>query len=247
MGHDRGRAIVQLDQGQATPRQGARETQTPALAAVFAQMLGGEGDPAMAKAVEMVHDHFHGCGIVVVDDAQPRILGLAEGGEHDRYLAIEQHAGKRGAQRDAGDDDAIDAPLDERAARLFLGKGRAFRMGRQHGIAQGAGRPLHAHRQLGIERIGEVGHHDADGRTRACLEGARDGIGVIADIGDGALDAPARRLRHHAGTADHVGDRRFRDPGTPGDIDQRAHAASFNWPSARCRPASERRVPSSPS
>ena len=97
MGDDGGGAIVHLYQRQAAAGECSDETQAPALAAIFAQMLGDEGEPAMAETVEMLDDHLHRGRIVMVDDAEARIVGFAEGGKHDGNLPIEQHAGESGA------------------------------------------------------------------------------------------------------------------------------------------------------
>ena len=106
---------------------------------------------------------------------------------------------------------------------------------------------LHADCDLSVERVGEIGDDDADRRAGSGFEGPRNRIGVIAGLGNGALDPEARLLRNHGGAADDVRNRGFRNASPLGNVHERGHAASAICASARERPAAERLVPSSPS
>ena len=137
--------------------------------------------------------------------------------------------------------------LDQRARRLRLGGRRALGVGGEHEIAERVRGLLDADRQLGVERVLEVGNDDADRRARARLQRAGDRVRMIAGLGDGALDPLARRFGDERRAVDDVGDRRLRDAGAARDIDERRHDAPSSSASARLSPASERSVPSGPS
>ena len=172
---------------------------TPALAGLFAQMVRHEGEAPVAEAMEMIDDRLHRRRIVLVDDAEPWILRHAERGDDHRNIAVEQQARQRRADRHAADDHPIDAPLDEGARRLPLGRRRTFGMRDQHGIAERAGGTFDADGELGIERIGEVGNDDAKRRAGSRLQRAGDGIGVVLGLGNRPLDAP--RVSSATGTS----------------------------------------------
>ena len=184
---------------------------------------------------------------VMVDDAEPGIVDLAQRRQHHRRAAVQQQRRQRRSHRNSPDDDAIDATFDQGARDLLLDRRRAFRVRRQHRIAVGVRRALHADGELGVERIREVRHDEADRRAGTRLQRARDCVGVIAGFRDHPFHALARRLGNERGAADDVRYRRLRHAGAPGDIKQRGHAATASCASARCRPAIERFVPSSPS
>lgn len=94
-------------------------------------------------------------------------------------------------------------------------------------VAVGAGDALDLERDLGIERVGDVGQQQGEGGAAVPREAARQQIGTVVERRDRGMYALARFRADGALAADDVRNGRRRDPGPARHIvDRRCHFPS---------------------
>lgn len=158
---------------------------------------GDRGDHLLGQSIESVHGQPDGGG--EQDDAQRRVVGKVDG-----RMAVQTSAralvvvvGPRGLQADPAEEEAAIAAAHLVAALVLLDPAAAARAGfGQHprGVAGPDARPLD---EIGLQRDVGAGRHRVVGlrAARTHLGGAGGALeaieGRIADVGLGALEAPA--------------------------------------------------------
>ncbi len=203
------------------------EAEPPPFAGLLAQRsCDDEREPAVTELVEVIHDRLHSRRVVVIDHAEPRSSGSPS---EARTTGIPGRAAfwATGILRDAADDHAVDSPLDERAPGLVLGSRRALRVGDEHGEAQRVGGRAPRRRPAGHRR----GWRDRARRCRSPCSPAPSATARSLWDGSRTRRWPARPVAAWrsppALAADDVRDRRLRDAGAPGDVDERRHRCAL--------------------
>ena len=96
--------------------------------------------------------------------------------------------------------------------------GRIFvRAAQQQAVAARAGDRLEAGDDLDEERVHQIGNDDAERVGAAEREAARDGVGLVAELGDLGEDAGAGRVADVVAVVEHLRDGRDRHAELAGD------------------------------
>ena len=118
-------------------------------------------------------------------------------------------------------DQSVAAPVDEGLDDLFLFGGVALGAGEIDEVAVAFARLLDAAGELGEERVGQVGGHQAEGEALTSHESTRHEVRPVAEMVDDFEHSGARRGGRARTVVDDAGHRANRDPGLGGDVVQR--------------------------
>ena len=91
---------------------------------------------------------------------------------------------------DRHDDEAVDALGDEPLGELELARGLAVGVGHQRAARGAVELALDRADELLVPEVAEAADQQADHRGRAAGEGARDRVGLVAELLGGLADAP---------------------------------------------------------
>jgi len=101
------------------------------------------------------------------------------------------------------DDETVDTPPGEEPDVGGLHRRVAERVGEEHRVAVGVHRRLHAHDDLGEQRVRDVADDEADRERLAAPEALREQVGLVPESLDGRENAVAHGRadvgvsRHH--------------------------------------------------
>ena len=118
---------------------------------------------------------------------------------------------------------------------------RSWRCGFSLEFARKASRPARIEglvdpgRELGVERVGDFRHDDADGPGQACSQARGAAVVDVADGQDRFFDALARARRDERALPEHQRDRGARNARLGSDIAQRGLALRFGVDHGGCR------------
>ena len=185
----------------------------------------------------MRDDRAHRRLVVAVDGGYARVAGRSEAEQDDGGAALGQRVGHAGSGAQPGDQHAVDATLDERVDLRALGSEVTGAVDDEQRVAGLARTPLGAECQLGVDRVGLVGHDQPEHAGDTLAQRPGDPVRAVAKLLDGIVDARAGNRGDLARAAHDVRDGRFRHAREPRDILERGgHGAPISQPaSARAR------------
>ena len=222
----------QLDMVEPAPRDGLRERTLAALATGLAERTAGEREPRMTETLQVRDERVERPLLVDVDDPDP-LTGLgAEASEQHGDATVGDVLGCERSRAQTGDQDGIDAALEQSRDLRALGLGVAAGVRDQEAEALVPGAPLRPERELRVERVPLVGDDGPDHVGRALAQRPRNAVRPVPEIADRILDAFARRRADDVRAPHDVRHRRLRHARVAGDVADRgriSHATVASW------------------
>ncbi len=168
-----------------------------------------------APAVRPDHRHVEARDPAVDEDhGGPRARGL----QHQRRAAV-----------GGGDQQPVDAPVQECADVVVLEVGPLVGVADDDAVAERAGLLLHGAGQLGEVRVEHVADDQAEGPGLVGAQGAGHGVGAVAQGRDGGEHAGARVRADRGMVVEHTGHRGDGYSGLGGDVLDARHRSTSSW------------------